>query len=98
MPLFEEQSDCFALNGDIYNPEVKGIRGALKSYKNAVKQCELANVPVKMSDILRNMNNYCSELVKTESQYLQRYNILLILTNQEVNDIKVQKELEIEKL
>jgi len=29
-------SDCFALNGDIYHPEVNGLQGCLQAYYNSL--------------------------------------------------------------
>ena len=82
--LKERSQHFFALNGNIYDPEVKGIRGALKAYKNAVMKCQLGDCDVKMSSVLRNINDYCKKQedeMKKDKNNMQRYNILLILTN-----------------
>ena len=82
-------SNFFALNGNIYDPEVKGIRGALRAYKNAVNRCQLGQCDVKMSEVLKNINDYCrkqEDEMKSSQKEIQRYNILLILTNEEVSN------------
>lgn len=48
---------------------------------------------VKMSSILKNMNDYCrvqEEEMMRDSSKMQRYNILLILTNDEVKDEEIK--------
>jgi hypothetical protein len=35
-PMRKVANHCFALNGDIFNPECDGIEGVLDSYKNAI--------------------------------------------------------------
>ena len=34
-------SHCFALNGDIFAPEVNGVKGVMTAYYNAVKKVQL---------------------------------------------------------
>jgi hypothetical protein len=34
-------SHCFALNGNIFDPECDGLEGVLEAYKNAIKKVEL---------------------------------------------------------
>lgn len=34
-------SHCFALNGNIFGPEVDGIQGVVEAYKNALKNVDL---------------------------------------------------------
>ena len=38
---FDKASHCFALNGDIFNPECDGLEEIIATYKSAVKKVEL---------------------------------------------------------
>merc|ERR1712060_838533 len=40
-PTQSRASHCFALNGDIFNPEVDGLEGVVEAYKNALKNVNL---------------------------------------------------------
>jgi len=40
-PFLSHADHCFALNGDIFNPECDGIDGVIEAYKNAIKSVEL---------------------------------------------------------
>ena len=77
---------CFALNGDIYNPEVKGIEGCIAAYKSSITKCKLFG-PTHFSSVLKQTNAYCASKKYEESQYNQRYNVLIILTDGEIFDI-----------
>ena len=63
--LLERTSHCFALNGDIFRPEVNGIQGVIESicgfcliiaYKNTLKAVKLHG-PTYFAPILNYMNN-----------------------------------------
>lgn len=41
VPGGDKPSHCFALNGDIYDPECKGVDGVLNVYKNYLKHGKL---------------------------------------------------------
>ena len=52
-------------------------------------KCQLGDCDVKMSSVLRNINDYCKKQedeMKKDKNNMQRYNILLILTNDQVTD------------
>ena len=36
-----EVSHCFALNGNIFSPEVNGVKGVMKAYYNAIQKVQL---------------------------------------------------------
>ena len=36
-PVDHRATHCFALNGDIFSPEVDGLEGVIHSYQNAIK-------------------------------------------------------------
>lgn len=40
-PSTNRASHCFALNGDIFDPEVNGLDGVVDVYKNALKNVNL---------------------------------------------------------
>jgi len=54
-PMKEKVSHCFALNGDIFNPECNGITGIIESYKKAVESCELSG-PTYFEEIIEAIN------------------------------------------
>lgn len=78
-------SHCFALNGDIFKPECNGIEGVLETYINAIRSCEL-NGPTHFSKIIDEINQRCE--AAEVSQLNQEYNILLIITDGIINDMK----------
>lgn len=41
VPPNKNASHCFALNGDIFSPEVDGLDGVIEAYKNAIKNVKL---------------------------------------------------------
>ena len=40
-PAVNRASHCFALNGDIFNPEVDGLEGVTAAYKSALQNVNL---------------------------------------------------------
>ena len=52
-------SHCFAMNGNIYDPEVQGIEGLVATYKNAIQRCEL-NGPTYFHELLGYTNSFVS--------------------------------------
>ena len=56
MPPFENKSDnCFAINGDIFNPECHGVKGIVEAYKTAVYNVLLAG-PTHFAPIISLVN------------------------------------------
>ena len=51
-PYAGEVSHCFAVNGDIFNPEVDGIEGVIDAYKHACKNLKLYG-PTYFSEVLK---------------------------------------------
>jgi hypothetical protein len=80
LPGSNEPSHCFALNGDIFDPEVHGIDGVLDVYKNFLKKGELWG-PTNFADIIKQINGYCKHSELEISQNNQSYQVLLILTD-----------------
>ena len=52
VPPLKRASHCFAVNGDIFDPEVDGIDGVVKVYKNALNNVEL-NGPTHFSEVIK---------------------------------------------
>jgi hypothetical protein len=68
LPGQHHVSHCFALNGDIYNPEVVGIEGCIRAYQSSIHKCGLFG-PTYFSSVLKQMNSYCAAKSYEESQY-----------------------------
>lgn len=85
VPPTNRASHCFALNGDIFEPECNGIEGVLEAYRNALQRSELYG-PTHFSSIIDEINQRCE--ASEVSQYNQEYNILLIITDGIINDMR----------
>lgn len=77
-------SDCFALNGDIFDPECDGLEGVVDAYKNAVKSVSLSG-PTNFAPIFK----YVCDMAEAEevSQVNQKYFICLIITDGRISDL-----------
>ena len=51
-PQKEEASHCFALNGNIFDPEVDGLEGVMTVYKNALEHVTFAG-PTNFAPIIK---------------------------------------------
>ena len=71
-------SHCFAVNGNIFDPEVNGMEGVEDAYKRAINNLKLGG-PTNFSPILKLINEMTESL--NCSQENQKYNILLIITD-----------------
>eukprot|EP00002_Diphylleia_rotans_P027897 TRINITY_DN561_c0_g1_i1.p2 TRINITY_DN561_c0_g1~~TRINITY_DN561_c0_g1_i1.p2 ORF type:complete len:203 (+),score=37.06 TRINITY_DN561_c0_g1_i1:904-1512(+) len=78
---------CFPLNGNVENPEVDGIEGVLGAYASAVEKCDF-NAPTNLKPCIER----CSALARiSRESSLQKYYILLILTDGEISDLESTK-------
>ena len=84
-PFNQTANHCFALNGDIFNPECDGIEGVIETYKNAINKVSLYG-PTHFSSILELINDMTESM--RVSQQNQKYNILLIITDGIINDLQ----------
>ena len=50
--MSQTPSHLFALNGDIFNPEVVGIQGVINAYQNAIQRAELYG-PTNFAEVIR---------------------------------------------
>ena len=60
-------SHCFALNGDIYNPEVVGVEGCVQVYRKALPRCYLYG-PSQFRELLPFVMGFCSGNAEASSQ------------------------------
>ena len=78
----DRPSHCFALNGNIFDPEVYGLVGIIESYKRCLEFIKLSG-PTKFHHLLQSLN----ELVEFEQNNLMlKYHILLLITDGIIND------------
>lgn len=60
-PISNRADHCFALNGDIFNPECDGMEGVIDAYKNAIKKVELYG-PTHFGSILELMGDMTEQM------------------------------------
>eukprot|EP01022_Parablepharisma_sp_SALTPOND_P030078 TRINITY_DN752_c0_g1_i16.p2 TRINITY_DN752_c0_g1~~TRINITY_DN752_c0_g1_i16.p2 ORF type:complete len:598 (-),score=47.76 TRINITY_DN752_c0_g1_i16:5261-7054(-) len=83
--LMPRTSHCFALNGNIFDPEIPTLQGVIESYKKALKQLSFDG-PTYFSGILNYMNRMVEYETITKKQ--NKYYILLIITDGMINDME----------
>ena len=84
-PVNHRATHCFALNGDIFNPECDGLDGVIEAYRNCIMTVNFYG-PTYFSQCIKMMVDYAdSERV---SQVSQKYFILLLLTDGIINDMQ----------
>lgn len=88
-PKYEVVSHCFALNDNIFDPEVQGIESVLQLYRSALTKVVLHG-PTVFSQIIKTVSLYAE--AKEVSQENQHYCILLILTDGIINDMELTKD------
>ena len=84
-PHLNVVSHCFALNGDIFNPEVEGIGEVLTTYEKALSEVAFHG-PTVFNELIGAVKHYASAFEVTQSN--QKYFILLIITDGIINDIE----------
>ena len=84
-PYGNAANHCFALNGNIFDPEVDGIEGVVEVYKHAINRVNLYG-PTNFSPILRVVNEMTEQMNCTQTD--QKYNILLIITDGIISDLQ----------
>jgi vacuolar-type H+-ATPase subunit F/Vma7 len=85
-PIFTNKaSHCFALNGDIFEPEVDGLEGVISAYKSAIKTVNLYG-PTNFAPIVELVCDMAEEEQVTQGH--QKYFILLIITDGIINDMQ----------
>jgi hypothetical protein len=51
-PIDHRASHCFAVNGNIFDPECDGIDGIIDAYQNAIKKVELYG-PTNFAEVIK---------------------------------------------
>lgn len=84
-PVQSKASHCFALNGDIFDPECDGLEGVISAYKSSLKNVNLYG-PTNFAPILELVCDMAEEEKVTQDH--QKYFILLIITDGIINDMQ----------
>lgn len=77
-------SHCFAVNGNIFDPECDGLDGVVESYIRAINNVRLSG-PTNFASIIECVNDMTEKM--EVSQQNQKYNILLIITDGRITDM-----------
>jgi len=80
-----DTSHCFALNGNIFDPEVDGIEGVEEVYKRAINNVRLSG-PTNFAPIMKLVNEMTESMNCTQQN--QKYNILMIITDGQISDLE----------
>ena len=77
-------SHAFAVNGNIFDPEVDGMDGVCEAYERAIKNVSLSG-PTNFAPIIELVNDMTEDMGCTQAD--QQYNILLIVTDGQISDM-----------
>ena len=83
-PGFTHTCHCFALNGDLFDPEVEGVEAVEVAYRHACASLNFHG-PTLFAPLIHTSSLYASSRPVTQTD--QRYYILLILTDGSINDM-----------
>lgn len=84
-PYMNVVSHCFAMNGNIFSPEVEGIEGVIEAYKAVLSQIEFHG-PTVFNELISEVIEYAK--AEQVTQYNQKYYILLLITDGGVTDMQ----------
>ena len=76
---------CFALNGNQNNPDVNTIDNILKLYRQVVPKLSFSG-PTYFAPLINNLNNNVKEDLRNGKK--MNYNILMILTDGQIGDMR----------
>lgn len=65
-PYTNKANHCFALNGNIFDPEVDGLDGVVEVYKNAIKNVNLYG-PTNFASFCELVNNMTEDMNVTQA-------------------------------
>lgn len=84
-PYYNSVSHCFALNGNMFDPEIDGVDEICKYYKKKIKKIQFHG-PSAMAPLIRFVTEMTShqKIDKTH----QHYTILLVFTNGKLSDLQ----------
>lgn len=77
-PFYQTVSHCFAVNGNIFDPECHHVDGVLKAYRDNVLKFKFHG-PSAMAPIIKFVTNLANYEDNTEEN--QHYLIFIIFTN-----------------
>lgn len=83
-PSFSIVSHCFAINQNIFDPELKGIEEVITSYEEILEKIQLYG-PTRFSEVIHTSIEYASNAKVCQDK--QQYFIVLILTDGIINDL-----------
>eukprot|EP00933_Yihiella_yeosuensis_P079084 TRINITY_DN9121_c3_g1_i1.p1 TRINITY_DN9121_c3_g1~~TRINITY_DN9121_c3_g1_i1.p1 ORF type:complete len:1197 (-),score=220.01 TRINITY_DN9121_c3_g1_i1:217-3807(-) len=83
-------SDCFALTGDFFSPEVEGIEGILKAYHRALQICHFHG-PSRLAEVIQLSANLSKPYKQVPTGFRQefpdqKFFVMLILTDGDIED------------
>lgn len=84
LPGFDTTSHCFALNGDIFSPEIDGIGGVLETYQRNLSKFKFSE-PSNFAEVIRYIGD-CAQWHLT-NKYYYSYFVLLIITDGQISDM-----------
>mmetsp|Transcript_6712 Transcript_6712/g.5981 ORF Transcript_6712/g.5981 Transcript_6712/m.5981 type:complete len:301 (-) Transcript_6712:556-1458(-) len=84
-PVNHRGSNCFAVNGDIFDPEVDGMEGVVEVYKNALHKINFYG-PTHFNEVIKMVVDMAQ--VERVTQMNQKYFILLLITDGIINDMQ----------
>jgi len=90
-PSYSVCSNCFALTGDFFEPEVEGIDGILKAYSRALQVVHFHG-PSQLAEVIRLGANLARPYIHKEQMdprappAEQKYFVLLVLTDGGIED------------
>ena len=85
LPYTAGVSDCFALNGSIFAPEIHGLEEVLSCYKRNLTKLRLYG-PTNFAPIVRYIGDLAEFHIKNKLLY--NYFVLLIITDGQISDIE----------
>jgi len=90
-PTHSVVSNCFALTGDFFQPEVDGVEGMLKAYHRALRVCHLHG-PSYLGDVVKLAGDMSRPYVQPRTLKMNeqppdmKYYVLVVLTDGEIED------------
>ncbi len=82
-PYTTTQSSCCALNGNIFDPRVDGLKEVIECYKNTLKNVALYG-PTYFADILSTVNGCCEMEPGDENN--QKFEVIMYITDGAISD------------
>lgn len=90
-PTHSVVSNCFALTGDFFQPQVDGVEGMLKAYHRALRVCHLHG-PSYLADVIKLAADMSRPYMQPKNLRINeqppdmKYYVLVVLTDGEIED------------